>query len=105
MPGAQCPRFTYEPPSFHIFSNNTGGSLACSAQGIPNPRLSWVDGQENVVRTVPGLRHVLENGTIIFPPFPAGGYDASIHQQGYRCTASSSAGTVVSRMARIRTGE
>ena len=34
-----------------------------------------------VVRTVPGLRHVLDNGTIIFPPFPASELEPSIHQQ------------------------
>ena len=32
--------------------------------------------------TVPGLRHVLDNGTIIFPPFPATDLEPSLHQQG-----------------------
>ena len=44
-----------------------------------------------VVRTVPGLRHVLDNGTIIFPPFPATELEPTIHQQAsssqYRDTA------------------
>ena len=33
------------------------------------------------VRTVPGLRHVLDNGTIIFPPFPATELEPTIHEQ------------------------
>ena len=101
---AQSPRFIYEPPSFHGFSNSTGGSLTCSAHGLPTPRLTWVDGKEQPVRTVPGLRHVLENGTLIFPPFPPQDYDSSIHEQEYRCVISNSAGTVVSRQARVRAG-
>ena len=32
--------------------------------------------------TVPGLRHVLDNGTVIFPPFPASDLQPSLHQQG-----------------------
>ena len=35
-----------------------------------------------IVMTVPGLRHVLDNGTIIFPPFPATDLEPSLHQQG-----------------------
>ena len=35
-----------------------------------------------VVMTVPGLRHVLDNGTIIFPPFPATDLEPSLHSQG-----------------------
>jgi len=99
---AQSPRFIYEPPSFHGFSNSTGGSLTCSAHGLPTPRLTWVDGKEQPVRTVPGLRHVLENGTLIFPPFPPQDYDSSIHEQEYRCVITNTAGTIVSRQARVR---
>ena len=35
-----------------------------------------------IVMTVPGLRHVLDNGTIIFPPFPATDLEPSLHSQG-----------------------
>ena len=93
-----------------------------------------------VVMTVPGLRHVLDNGTIIFPPFPATDLEPSLHSQGlcpdsdltvsfikkklkreesrdllysldtvytqeYRCAISNTAGTILSRLARVRAGE
>ena len=103
-----------------------------------------------VVRTVPGLRHVLDNGTIIFPPFPATELEPSIHQQAsssqyrvtagkccpnsaclnifgavfryflcfvtlsifsdcwrqeYRCVVTNTAGSVLSRVARVSAGE
>ena len=103
-----------------------------------------------VVRTVPGLRHVLDNGTIIFPPFPATELEPTIHQQAsssqyrdtagqcclssaclnifgavfryflcfvtlsifsdcwrqeYRCVVTNTAGSVLSRVARVSAGE
>ena len=50
MNTAQGPRFIYEPPSYQGFSNNTGGSLSCSAHGVPSPKISWVDGSSEQVR-------------------------------------------------------
>ena len=35
---------------------STGGSLVCSAHGVPRPVITWVDGSEQAVGTVPGLR-------------------------------------------------
>ena len=35
---------------------STGGSLVCSAHGVPRPTITWVDGSEQAVGTVPGLR-------------------------------------------------
>ena len=45
----QGPRFIYEPPSFQGFSNNTGGSLSCSAHGVPQPKISWLEGSTDQV--------------------------------------------------------
>ena len=47
--GGQGPRFIYEPPSFQGFSNNTGGSLSCSAHGVPQPKISWLEGNSDQV--------------------------------------------------------
>ena len=48
--GGQGPRFIYEPPSFQGFSNNTGGSLSCSGHGVPQPRISWLEGGNDQVK-------------------------------------------------------
>ena len=62
-------------------------------------------------------RHVLGNGTLLFPPFPPQDYDSRLHQQEYRwsppspspspsplsrCVVRNSEGAIVSRQARLR---
>lgn len=47
---------------------------------------------------------MLLNGSLYFPPFPQGRFDPSIHRADYQCIAKNSAGTIASRIAKLRAG-
>ncbi|ROT71858.1 Down syndrome cell adhesion molecule-like protein [Penaeus vannamei] len=51
---------------------------------------------------VMGLREVLTNGSLVFPPFPANQYDTQLHANTYICRATSAGGTVLARPSQIR---
>ncbi|XP_024944983.1 Down syndrome cell adhesion molecule-like protein Dscam2 isoform X2 [Cephus cinctus] len=101
--GQQGPVFILEPPSMLIFSNTTGSQLSCSAHGSPTPHVTWISSSDQrSVTAVPGLRQLLGNGTLYFPPFLAQDFRAEIHNARYRCRATSSVGTVLSREVTLR---
>uniref|UniRef100_T1IT69 Down syndrome cell adhesion molecule-like protein Dscam2 n=1 Tax=Strigamia maritima TaxID=126957 RepID=T1IT69_STRMM len=91
-----------EPPFNIEFSNNTGSTIACSASGQPSPTVHWILPDGNRVTTIPGLRHLENGGELIFRPFQAENYRQDVHTMSYRCVASNSAGTIVSRDVNIR---
>ncbi|XP_076279934.1 Down syndrome cell adhesion molecule 3 isoform X5 [Lasioglossum baleicum] len=96
--GQQGPVFVLEPPSTLVFSNTTGSQLSCSAHGSPTPHVTWITSpDQRPVTAVPGLRQLLGNGTLYFPPFLAQDFRAEVHDARYRCRATSSVGTVLSR--------
>ncbi|XP_037088022.1 Down syndrome cell adhesion molecule-like protein Dscam2, partial [Pollicipes pollicipes] len=98
----QGPVFVLEPPNTIDFSNSTGTVVECAARGFPQPRVVWVRGDGQQVDDVPGLRQVFANGTINFLPFRAEDYRQEIHAQVYRCLATNSEGSVVSRDVHVR---
>lgn len=49
-------------------------------------------------------RQLLGNGTLYFPPFLAQDFQAGVHNARYRCRATSSEGTVLSREVTLRAG-
>lgn len=51
------------------------------------------------------FRQLLGNGTLYFPPFLAQDFRAEVHNARYRCRATSSVGTVLSREVTLRAGE
>ncbi|XP_046394996.1 Down syndrome cell adhesion molecule-like protein Dscam2 isoform X2 [Ischnura elegans] len=123
------PQLTVEPPARLEFSNSSGGRLHCAASGNPPPTLHWVlasaaasaapapapgtpgdygYGSGGVIAPaaavgdVAGVRRVLRNGTLLFPPFPPAAFRHDVHGAVYRCLASNAAGRVLSRDSHVR---
>ncbi|XP_020284782.1 Down syndrome cell adhesion molecule-like protein Dscam2 isoform X11 [Pseudomyrmex gracilis] len=96
------PVFVKEPPNRVDFSNGTGAVVECQARGNPQPDIIWVRADGTAVGDVPGLRQVLPNGNLVFPPFRAEDYRQEVHAQVYSCLARSPAGSVHSRDVNVR---
>ncbi|CAG9136235.1 unnamed protein product [Plutella xylostella] len=99
------PVWLLEPPARLVFSNSTGARVSCAAHGSPPPALAWQLPDGAPLHDVPGLRQVLDNGTLVFPAFPAARYRQDVHGAVYRCRASSAHGAVLSRDMRVLAGE
>lgn len=59
----------------------------------------------SAVGDVPGLRQVLANGNLVFPPFRAEDYRQEVHAQVYACLAKNSVGSINSRDVNVRAGQ
>jgi hypothetical protein len=99
------PQFVQEPPLRLEFSNSSGGRLECSAHGSPPPELAWSLEDDTPVEEIPNLRLVHQNGSLVFPPFPAEHYRHDVHTALYRCKAQNPVGSIVSRDVHVRAGE
>ncbi|GFT05477.1 down syndrome cell adhesion molecule-like protein Dscam2 [Nephila pilipes] len=102
MPHHRPPIFTFEPPSLAVFSNSTGSTIPCNADGRPSPVIRWVKHDGQTAPDLPGLRHVRHDGALVFPPFPAEEYRADVHATVYRCEVSNTIGTLGSRDVHVR---
>ncbi|OWR53910.1 Dscam [Danaus plexippus plexippus] len=91
-----------EPPNRVDFSNTTGAVVECAARGSPAPDVIWVRADGTAVGDVPGLRQVLPNGNLVFPPFRAEDYRQEVHAQVYACLARNQVGTIHSRDVNVR---
>lgn len=98
------PVFLKEPPNRVDFSNTTGAVVECSARGNPPPDIIWVRADGSAVGDVPGLRQVLANGNLVFPPFRAEDYRQEVHAQVYACLAKNTEGSIHSRDVNVRAG-
>ena len=87
------------------FANSKGGNFICTAHGNPTPTIEWIDSYGRPVQTVPGLRIVDSNGTLIFPPFITDNYHKDIHAGIYRCVARNRVGAIVSPRIRANAGK
>ncbi|XP_021929580.1 Down syndrome cell adhesion molecule-like protein Dscam2 isoform X6 [Zootermopsis nevadensis] len=96
------PVYIKEPPNRVDFSNTTGAVVECSARGNPVPEIIWVRSDGTAVGDVPGLRQVLPNGNLVFPPFRAEDYRQEVHAQVYVCLARNSVGSIHSRDVNVR---
>ncbi|XP_014244427.1 Down syndrome cell adhesion molecule-like protein Dscam2 isoform X3 [Cimex lectularius] len=96
------PMFIKEPPNRVDFSNTTGTVIECSARGNPTPDIIWIRSDGTAVGDVPGLRQVLGNGNLVFPPFRAEDYRQEVHAQVYICLAKNSVGSIHSRDVNVR---
>ncbi|CAH1390379.1 unnamed protein product [Nezara viridula] len=93
-----------EPPGKSEFSNSSGGRLDCTATGSPPPHVSWLTLEGITVTEIPGLRRILSNGTLLIQPFPPELYRQDVHAAIYRCMASNTVGTIISRDVHLRAG-
>ncbi|XP_069192476.1 cell adhesion molecule Dscam2 isoform X3 [Procambarus clarkii] len=100
--GVEAPVWVEEPPSRLWFVSSSGGSVTCQAGGSPPPSVTWVNRDGTPVTTIPALRQVLTNGTLLFLPFSSESFRAAVHASTYRCRASSPAGVVLSRDTHVR---
>ncbi|XP_039751105.1 Down syndrome cell adhesion molecule-like protein Dscam2 isoform X4 [Pararge aegeria] len=96
------PIFMKEPPNRVDFSNTTGAVVECAARGSPAPDVIWVRADGTAVGDVPGLRQVLPNGNLVFPPFRAEDYRQEVHAQVYACLARNPVGTIHSKDVNVR---
>lgn len=99
------PVFLKEPENRIDFSNSTGSVVECRANASPPPEIIWVRSDGTAVGDVPGLRQVLPNGNLVFPPFRAEDYRQEVHAQVYRCLAKNQVGSIISREVHVRAGE
>ncbi|KAL3211220.1 hypothetical protein MRX96_036589 [Rhipicephalus microplus] len=99
---AAPPAFLHEPPVQTLFSNSTGTLVSCSASGQPRPSVTWTNETGSPLEPLPGLRRVRPDGTLEFFPFRGDEYRQDVHSARYRCRASNTLGTVVSRSVHVR---
>ena len=101
----KAPSFLIEPPTRVEFSNNTGSWIDCTADGYPRPRIEWTTTDGSPANNIPGVRIILANGTLVFPPFSDDEYRLDVHSAIYRCTISNAIGSIISRDVQVRGGE
>lgn len=95
-----------EPTNRIDFSNSTGAVVECRSSGNPAPEIIWVRQSDGTaVGDVPGLRQVLSNGNLVFPPFQAEDYRQEVHAQVYACLAKNQFGSIISRDVNVRAGK
>lgn len=99
------PTFRDEPPDIIDFSNGTGAKVDCNAFGIPMPSIQWIRLDGSPVIEIPNLLTVMPNGSLMFMSFRAENYRQDIHASIYRCVATNSVGTIVSRNVKVRGGK
>lgn len=99
------PVFIKEPDNRIDFSNSTGSVVECRANASPPAEIIWVRSDGTAVGDVPGLRQVLPNGNLVFPPFRAEDYRQEVHAQVYACLAKNQVGSIISRDVHVRAGE
>ncbi|XP_043798140.1 Down syndrome cell adhesion molecule-like protein Dscam2 isoform X4 [Apis laboriosa] len=98
----QGPSFVSEPPSRVEFTNVNGGRVDCIVRGNPAPTVDWLAADGGSITSIPGIRHVLGNGTIHFPGFEAEVFRQDVHWAIYKCSAVNSVGGIVSRDVTVR---
>ncbi|KAG1652277.1 Down syndrome cell adhesion molecule-like protein Dscam2 [Nymphon striatum] len=96
------PQFIVDPPSAVEFLNTDGAAVSCRAYGHPLPEITWMTEDNNVIRTIPDIREVYMNGTVVFLPFSSEMYRQDVHANVYRCTASNIYGRIVSSAVAVR---
>ena len=100
----QGPSFVTEPQSRVEFTNVNGGRVDCIVRGNPAPTVDWLAADGGSITSIPGIRHVLGNGTIHFPGFEAEVFRQDVHWAIYKCFAVNSVGAIVSRDVTVRAG-
>lgn len=83
---------------------NGGGLVADNGDSATTDGLSltWLDANRQPVVSIPGIRHVLSNGTLQFPAYRDDAYRSDVHSAEYRCLASTATGALLSPPVIIR---
>ncbi|GIY52850.1 hypothetical protein CEXT_233881 [Caerostris extrusa] len=97
------PIFVHEPLETVEFSNSTGAVISCSAQVIGTRNPLGEEGR-NPVSTIPGIRQVRPDNSLVFFPINTDQYRQDVHAAVYRCIATNKVGTIRSRDVVIKTG-
>lgn len=64
-----APQWRVQPGNEINFSNSTGARLECVASGNPPPSVEWFQEDELISQNLHGIRMVMPNGSLVFPPF------------------------------------
>ncbi|GFU19894.1 down syndrome cell adhesion molecule-like protein Dscam2, partial [Nephila pilipes] len=97
------PIFVHEPLETVEFSNSTGAVISCSAQGYPEPTIRWERRDGNPVSTIPGIRQIRPDNSLVFFPINTDQYRQDVHAAVYRCIATNRVGSIRSRDVVIKT--
>ncbi|XP_075544678.1 cell adhesion molecule Dscam1-like [Dermacentor variabilis] len=105
--GSSGPRWLSEPPTWLLFSNWTGATMRCSADGDPRPHAWWVSATDGLNASAlpaatsrPQLLTVHE-GTLTFLPFREHQFRAEVHRGSFRCRARNARGSVLSTAVNV----
>ncbi|KAL1427617.1 hypothetical protein MTO96_017314 [Rhipicephalus appendiculatus] len=104
--GTSGPRWLNDLPSRLLFSNWTGATVRCLAEGEPRPDVWWVsatDGLNASALPVASRAQLLtvHDGTLTFLPFREHQFREQLHRGSFRCRAHNSRGTVLSTVVHV----
>ncbi|KAL3251284.1 hypothetical protein MRX96_055184, partial [Rhipicephalus microplus] len=104
--GTSGPRWLNELPARLLFSNWTGATVRCLAEGEPRPDVWWVsaaDGLNASALPVASRAQLLavHDGTLTFLPFREHQFREQLHRGSFRCRARNTKGTVLSTVVHV----
>ncbi|KAH8024887.1 hypothetical protein HPB51_002057 [Rhipicephalus microplus] len=104
--GTSGPRWLNELPARLLFSNWTGATVRCLAEGEPRPDVWWVsaaDGLNASALPVASRAQLLavHDGTLTFLPFREHQFREQLHRGSFRCHARNTRGTVLSTVVHV----
>ncbi|CAN7938015.1 unnamed protein product, partial [Ixodes hexagonus] len=103
------PRWVLEPPARLLFSNWTGATVRCSAEGEPRPEVWWVTSSDgaNVSSLATARAQLLSthDEQLSFAPFRDHQFKADVHRAAFRCKAHSVRGTILSTIVQVTAGD
>ncbi|KAG1652280.1 Down syndrome cell adhesion molecule-like protein Dscam2 [Nymphon striatum] len=98
----QGPVFIYTPPGHLSFLNSKGLVMDCLAHGFPEPKIQWLNNKGEEVSSIPYIRKIASNGSMLLLPFDGKEYQQEVHATKYRCSASNKHGRIVSTLVNVR---
>ena len=102
-------RFIEEPADIQ-FAHTRSAILNCKVEDRPRATITWKTARSDHVisSNITGLRHILPNGSLYFPPFTEDNFRTSVHKADYQCVAKNNVGNqfeIISRIAKLRAGK
>ena len=100
--GEDAPVLVHQPRPEEWFSNSTGLVLNCRAYSTSPVTIDWVDSSLSPLSLIPGVRSIISNSSLWFPPVSQLRDD--VHGDKVRCRATSQLGTVLGRLVSLHPG-